>query len=167
MLSPELEKIISAQSRGSCRECGETAPAAITKSGLCYECDCRRRGRPTVEEHHPRGRAHPETIEVPGNPHKVISEKERVRPAILKKPSDDPLLEAARLAAIISEQAETINECKHKCNCDCHSKWREEFIAFIAKSGKWIVNMLLALAGWLTKKFGKNWHDGFSFPRFS
>ena len=167
MLSPEFEKIIFTRPRGACRQCGETAPAAITKSGLCYECDCRRRGQTTVEDHHLRGRAHPETTDLPGNPHKVISEKERVRDPLLKQSSDNPLLEAARIVAIVSEQAETINECKHKCKCDCHSKWREQFIAFIAKAGKWVVNILLALAGFLLKKFGENWHHGFSFPRFS
>ena len=168
MLSPDFEKLVGARSRGSCAECGKTVPAAMTKHGLCQECFNQKRGKVTVEEHHLLGRDDPATMDLPVNVHCCVSRKGEARDPILKKTSDDPLIEAARMAAIINEAAETISECKNKCNCDCHySKWREQFIAFIAKAGKWVANMLLALAGWLIKKFGENWYDGFSFPRFA
>ena len=50
----------------------------------CYECASAARGRSTVEAHHllPRG-VSPETVEVPGNLHRELSERQRDTPVEL------------------------------------------------------------------------------------
>ena len=83
-----------------CAGCGETAPAALTQHGgeiWCYECIASVAGRPSVEQHHLAGRHNdPTTVPLPGNPHRLLSDEQRMWPAeTLRNPTGSPLRTAA------------------------------------------------------------------------
>lgn len=70
-----------------CATCGYNNPIGLEQSpdgSRCYECASAVRGRSTVEAHHilPRG-VSPETVDVPGNMHRELSEKQRDTPVAL------------------------------------------------------------------------------------
>jgi hypothetical protein len=165
-LSSDFEKVITGSSRGKCRECGEIAPAAMTKSGLCRECHCRKARKSVTEIHHPLGRQHKATIELPANVHAILTRKAECRNPLLKptqtanqdRSPPDPLETLARYAAAASEHCETIGERS--------DGWIAKVAAFFARVCQWASDCALALSAWLAKKFGDDWHKGFSFPEF-
>lgn len=70
-----------------CATCGYSNPVGLEQSPegpRCYECASTQRNRSTVEAHHilPRG-VSPETVDVPGNLHRELSEKQRDTPVEL------------------------------------------------------------------------------------
>jgi hypothetical protein len=165
-LSRDLEKLIASMPRGQCRECGETAPASMTKPGLCRECRCRKAGKSVTEIHHPLGRQRKATIELPANVHAILTRKAECRNPLLKPTKTanqhrsplDPLETFARYAAAASEHCETIGERS--------DGWIATVAAFFSRVCHWASDCALALSGWLAKKFGDDWHKGFSFPEF-
>ncbi len=83
-----------------CRNCDETNPHALTGTAPnigCYECHATAGERSPVEAHHPAGQHNaPETVEVPGNDHRVLSADQQLWPTdTLRNPNGSPLLRAA------------------------------------------------------------------------
>jgi len=83
-----------------CTSCGETNRAALSHKAekiICYECDLKASGRPTIEQHHFAGRRNdPLTVPIPGNDHRILSDCQRDWPTdTLRNSSASPLLTAA------------------------------------------------------------------------
>ena len=80
-----------------CEACGWNDQKALVKTqrGVrCYECELLAQGKATSEHHHHLGRViGPATVEVPGNIHRDLSERQRDWPAeVRSNPERDPLL---------------------------------------------------------------------------
>ena len=88
----------------TCSQCGETLLDALTaqRGGpVCYECLARARGRPTVEWHHPTGKANDPAMVVglPGNLHRALDAMKDIWPdEVRKNPDGDPLVRIIQLA---------------------------------------------------------------------
>jgi len=97
-----------------CRQCGEAALAALqrdTEGIICYECDRARRGKRTVENHHPLGKANDmnTTIGVPGNFHRQLSAMQADWPeAVRNNPTRDPLLWVVAVALAVRDFASVL-----------------------------------------------------------
>jgi hypothetical protein len=123
-----------------CSNCLETATAALisTPDGIyCYECFCKRQGRSPVEDHHPAGQHNmPETVRIPGNDHRVLSEMQRTWPEeTLRNPDGSPLL---RMAA-------------------CVRGWIDVLYLIIERVVGWIPRSLERLDALLTERDGSGW----------
>ena len=80
--------------------CGETNPFTLTGRDpdiSCYEHDLLRVGKKSYEAHHVAGKHNADvTVDVPGNDHRVLSERQRFWPDdTLRNPEHSPLLVAA------------------------------------------------------------------------
>ncbi len=97
-----------------CRQCGETAIAALQRDAegiICYECDRPRRGKRTTEDHHPLGKANDmdTTIGVPGNFHRQLSAMQADWPEVVRNnPTRDPLLWIAAVALAVRDFANVL-----------------------------------------------------------
>jgi hypothetical protein len=81
-----------------CRLCGEKDPGALTGAYpdiLCYEC--RSGPKHSREAHHVAGRANDQiTVDLPGNVHRIVSDRQADWPRrTLTNPDQSPLLRAA------------------------------------------------------------------------
>lgn len=155
-LSTRFEMAVRMASKGACRECGETAAPALTRDGCCYECQLRRAGRSASEEHHVLGRSCPLTVEIPANIHRQISARTECRPAVLKRPSADPLVEGARIATIIAELIETGADYVRR-----HSlpDWLAALADIAAALCRRLAHNLLLSAA----RLDPGWHEGMEF----
>lgn len=97
-----------------CRQCGETAIAALQRDAegiICYECDRARKRKRTTEDHHPLGKANDmnTTIGVPGNFHRQLSAMQADWPeAVRNNPTRDPLLWIAAVALAVRDFASVL-----------------------------------------------------------
>ncbi len=134
--SPELQRQLRGKESEPCPVCGEPNPAALTKHGVCYACHLAASGKPDVEAHHPIGRKNgPETITVPANLHRALSEGQAVWPAALRtNPEHDPLVTIAQIVRAVADWAVWL-----AVRCERISDW------------------LLALALWLRDRLGPHW----------
>lgn len=140
-----------------CPECGERMAAAILKSGLCYECDLKRRGRLPEENHHVIGRDVDTTAIIPANLHRALSHKQEQRMLILKGPSDDPLIQVARIVTIVAELFETGVE-----YVEAHDlpEWLAGLGTIAAELCRQAADQLLAIAHSLMTEHGADWWKG-------
>jgi hypothetical protein len=153
-LSTKFESLVSSRSKGTCPECGEVDPAAMTSLGICYECLCRRAGRSTTENHHVFGQDDPLTTGVPGNFHRGVNVRQAARQPLLKQRSEDPLVEAARLFTTIAELAEVGADRAPRAGWE----WLSELLRIIANASRSAADRLLALYGRLVEEHGPDWH---------
>jgi len=102
-MTTSIQKAVRAEKRARtlgddprCPICGETTQAALvtTDDGIyCYECHCEKQGKATTEAHHHLGRAiDPNTVTIPGNIHRALSDRQRDWPMEARQnPERDPL----------------------------------------------------------------------------
>lgn len=162
-LSTQFETALRMVAKGACRECGETAPPALTQDALCYECRSRRDGRSVTEEHHILGRSRPFrhlVSDLPGNLHRQISARAECRLKILKHPSENPLIEIARIVTAVAEIVETGADYAR----------RQELPDWLAKLGDIVGELcrraadnLLIAAAQMADRAGPDWHRGAEF----
>jgi len=135
-LSPALQRELRRKHHDPCPRCGEPNPAAITKAGICYACDLLARGRNQTEQHHPIGRKNgTETLTMPANMHRALSEAQATWPEPLRtNPEHDPLICIAQVIRAVAD-----------------------FSAWLAARGERISDWLLALSLWLRERIGLHW----------
>jgi hypothetical protein len=141
-------------------ECGEGRPDAITQGGRgpCYECSPTRIGSKQTEQHHPFGRYNKDvrkiTVEIPGNWHRVLDALRSKRPAILKRPGEEPLHQIAAIVVTIAEAVEAFSDFARR------QQW-PDWIAMLADvfahAGHLAADWLLILAGKLDARLGPTW----------
>src|SRR5215469_6280655 len=83
-----------------CAGCEETEPAALTgcvPNIICYECLSKSAKKSMTEFHHFAGRNNDSfTVPIPGNDHRILSERQRDWPQnTLRNPNGSPLLKAS------------------------------------------------------------------------
>lgn len=134
--SSVLQRELRRKDSGPCPDCGEPDPAAMTKHGACYACHLAATGKADVEAHHATGRKNgPETVTVPANLHRALSESQAVWPAVLKaNPDRDPLVTVAQIVRAVADWSAWLS-----ARCERISDW------------------LLALALWLRGRLGDRW----------
>jgi len=125
--------------------CGETSPFALTgvhPDIRCYEHHGELAGRLWLEAHHPAGRHNdPSTAPVPGNEHRVLSERQLLWPQeTLRNPDGSPLLRAAAWIR----------------------GWLDILWLILVRGVGWIPVFLEELDAWLREQFGPRWWDEFS-----
>lgn len=141
-----------------CSECGaKTLAGAILKSGICYECDLKARGRSTIEVHHIFGRDVGLTIAIPGNIHRAISQRQAARRPILKRTSDDPIIQIARLLTIAAELFEVAADYLMLNN---FPDWLANFCNVLAQLCRRAADQLLTIAKGLIDEHGIDWWNG-------
>jgi hypothetical protein len=123
----------------ACATCGYANPVALEETlqgWRCYDCANAERGRSAVEAHHilPRGVA-PETVDLPGNLHRELSEKQRETPGVL--------IEAARSNPLAMATIILIG--------------LRDFIAIIVTWLSKIINFLRGLLPHLDAELGPDW----------
>lgn len=153
-LSTKFEISVSSRSKGTCTECDEVDPAAMTRHGICYECFLRRAGKPTTEKHHVFGRDDPLTADLPGNFHRAVNARQAARQALLKQRSEDPLVEAARLITTIAELSEVGAEWALRAEWE----WLSKLLTIIADASRSAADRLLALCGRMVEEHGPEYH---------
>jgi hypothetical protein len=126
-----------------CALCTETDPIALTGTHpviLCYEHAAQQSGRSPIEQHHPDGRHNdPTTLPLPGNEHRILSDKMRDWPIeTLRNPDGSPLLKAA--AAIRS--------------------FLDYLVVLIDRVLVWIPPFLEQLDFYLREELGERWWEG-------
>jgi hypothetical protein len=153
-LSTKFESLVSSRSKGTCPECGEVDPAAMTSLGICYECLCRRAGRSTTENHHVFGQDDPLTTGVPGNFHRGVNVRQAARQPLLKQHSDDLLVDTARLFTTIAELSEVGADWALRVEWE----WLSKLLRIIADASRSRADQHLALYGRLVEEHGPEYH---------
>jgi len=92
-----------------CEVCGWAGLEALTTGpdGVrCYECHAAGRGRTTTERHHIMGKANdPTTVQVPGNLHRGLSDRQMDWPSELRTNAErDPLVWLAQALRGLTDQ---------------------------------------------------------------
>jgi hypothetical protein len=159
-LSTRLELALRMTAKGVCKECGETAPPALTRAGLCYECKCRREGRPVVERHHVLGRGSPLTVDLPANIHRQLSARAECRPAILKRRCENPLIDIARIVTAVAEIAETGADFVRRHDLP---EWLATVADIAAALCRRAADNLLIAAARVADRAGSDWYRGAEF----
>jgi hypothetical protein len=146
-------------------KCGESRPEAMTRNGICYECQRTRQGCKPTELHHPFGRGNPHvdaiTAEIPGNWHRVLDARRAQRPEIPKRPGGNPLHQIAAIAATFGEGADAVADFARR------QKWPEWVAALcgiFAHGGQKVADWLLILAGKLDERLGPAWAEELGMP---
>jgi hypothetical protein len=130
-----------------CAHCGWSASTALIRSEdgtvVCYECHQLAAGRQPVEAHHHLGRAvDPTTVDVPGNLHRDLSDRQYDWPAeVRRNPSRDPLLWLA--AACLGQ--------------------RDQFAWWVSQLSH-IADWLVALSQALQREVGPDWAVAWNLP---
>jgi hypothetical protein len=140
-----------------CPQCGDRTLGAMLKSGICYECDLRARGLPSVEAHHIIGRDVDLTILIPANLHRAISQRQAARRPILKRPSDDPLIQIARCVTITAELFEVGADYLTVNDFIC---WLASLCTVLANLCRRAADQLLTIAHSLIEQHGPDWWEG-------
>ena len=142
-LSPKTrQRIRSAKRRAKrganarCARCEYAEPTALQTVTLCYECAAWVQGQSPVEQHHPFGRSNdPSRIGVPGNPHRVFSDRMQDWESELQHGDPaDPLLWIARLLRSLKDAAE-----------------------WVVDRADDLIHFLLRLRQWLIENHGAQW----------
>jgi hypothetical protein len=128
-----------------CKLCGESDPAALTGTTpniVCYECQTKKSGKSTIEQHHPAGRNNDSfTVPIPANDHRILSDRQQDWPEqTLRNPKGDPLLKIAATVRGVMDM----------------------FIELIRRTLGWIPEFLEALADFLVEELGNNWWEKMS-----
>lgn len=130
--------------------CGESRPEALIADSspiMCYECDRKKHGKPTVEHHHVAGKSNsPVTIPVAANDHRARLSVDQYNwpKKTLENPNGSPLLAAA---ASIRGFADTL-------------------FYLIEVFLLWIPEMLENLDAVLVKTLGPNWWTGTEMEKY-
>lgn len=124
--------------------CGESKPLALVPGSnptLCAECDRKKKGKTTVDNHHPAGKANdPTTVPIPVNDHRAeLSEAQADwPPGTLENSDGDPLLAcAARIRGFVDTVVYLI----------------KKLLLPVADALEWLQNFLL-------EKLGPKWWVG-------
>src|SRR5207237_8472822 len=137
-----------------CR-CDEIRPNAITRHGICYECQRERQGCKRTERHHPFGRGNPEidaiTADIPGNWHRVLEALRANRPENLKRPGSNPLHQIAAVVATFGEAAGALAE---YAQLEKWPDWVAALCGIFATAVQSVADWLLILAGKLDDELG-------------
>jgi len=126
-----------------CTKCDERDPAALTGSYpniVCYEHLAQSQGRSWTEGDHTAGRHNDPTpiVEMPGNDHRIKSDRMRAWPEkTLRNPDRSPLLRAAATLR----------------------GWIEALRLILERGVAWIPSFLERLDEWLTQHHGSGWWD--------
>ena len=131
--------------------CGESRPEALIEGSdpmICAACDREKRGRKTMDNHHPFGKANsPFTIPVPVNDHRAdLSVAQQDWPEeTLRNANGSPLLAgAARIRGFV-----------------------DTVLHLIEKGLLWAAELLESLNAFLVEKFGPKWWIGTPLERFA
>lgn len=131
--------------------CGENRPQALIPGSnptICAACDRKRKGKTTMDKHHPAGRANsPMTVPIPVNDHRAcLSVAQADWPSqTLENPDRCPLLAAAA----------GVRGCI-------------DTIIYLVKNGLlWIANMLEKLSAFLRTKLGPKWWINTELQQFA
>jgi hypothetical protein len=134
-----------------CAYCGESRPAAlIAKSDptICAACDRKKKGKTTVDNHHPFGKANnPTTIPIPVNDHRAeLSTAQQDWPKETREnPDGDPVLAGAA----------------------CIRGFVDTVVYLIKKGLLWIAEALEWLSAFLVQKLGPKWWVDTFFEQFA
>lgn len=130
-------------------KCGESrVKALVGKTGICVECQRRKNGRATFDNHHVAGRRNCRTtVAVPVNDHRArLSEDQRDWPyCTLENPEGCPLLTAAACVRGFIDMIHYLTD---------------EFLF-------WIAEILETLSLWLRERLGPGWWEKTPVERFS
>ena len=152
---------------GNSKKCGcdEIRPNAITRHGICYECQRERQGCKRTERHHPFGRGNPDidaiTAEIPANWHRILDALRANRPENLKRPGGNPLHQIAAVVATLGEAASALAEF---ARAQRWPDWVATLCEIFADAGENVASWLLILAGKLDDQLGANWAENFGMP---
>jgi hypothetical protein len=129
-----------------CSGCGYADTEALqpdSAGAVCYECARLREGQSAVERHHVLGKANSEeTVLMPGNLHRWLSDQQRDWPEELQRNDwRDPLLTIAAVIRAITD-----------------------FAVWIARHGEQFADWLLQLRSWLVQNFGPRWWEQAQLP---
>jgi hypothetical protein len=130
-----------------CASCEETDPRCLRRVGdvvLCSECENTQTGRARVERHHVAGQHNlPDTVPIPGNDHRVLSDAQVNWPKeTLRNPDGSPVLKAA--AALRG--------------------WLDVLRLIIDRTVGWIPEFLERLDAWLREHVGPRYWTLPGFP---
>jgi len=144
-----------------CTQCGCADLAALQRDRegaiICYECACKRDGRSTVERHHPIGRMLDETIEMPGNDHRCLSDAQRRWPAgVLTNDTHDPLMFAAGMVL-------ALRDCATVLRGDADTPARR-FMDWLATHADQLAGWLWLLQAKLSTALGPTWWRALKLP---
>jgi hypothetical protein len=130
--------------------CGESRPEALIAKGdpiICAACDRKKKGKTTMDNHHPFGKANnPTTIPVPVNDHRAdLSTVQYDWPEETREnPDGSPLLAAAA----------------------CLRGFVDTVVYLIRKSILWIAEALEWLNAFLLEQLGPQWWVGTPLEQF-
>jgi hypothetical protein len=124
--------------------CDETDPRALTGTDpfiVCYEHERLAAGRSWTEADHRAGRYNwADTVDVPGNDHRVLSDMQQAWPHdTLRNQDGSPLLQAAA----------------------CVRGWLDVLRLIIQRTVGWVPTFLEALDAWLRTRLGDPWWKDF------
>lgn len=134
-----------------CASCGETRPEALipgSKPMICAECQRKRNGMSTTDDHHVAAEANmPETIPTSVNDHRAdLSVAQHDWPKrTLENPDGSPLLKAA----------------------GCVRGFMDYLIYLVKKFLHWIPEMLEKLDAFLVEAIGQKWWIGTPLEQFA
>jgi hypothetical protein len=137
------EALLAPGPKGRCT-CGEDRDAAMIWAGKCYRCHRRQIGLPEFEEHHWRGRRHPDdTVDLPVNEHRVIDALRQARHPLLIQPTGDPLVDVDGLMMQLVELAEMTTAAAERRQVP---QWKGRFAEILAQEGREAAERLLSLS---------------------
>lgn len=133
-----------------CRDCGERDPSLLVAGShpkRCEGCYRERKGRSTIDDHHPAGHVNSEfSMPVVANMHRKLTDLQTDWPLeTLQNPSGCPL---RRAAACLRGFVETFKEMAHR-------------LLF------WVIDLLEAASDWFLERYGPNWWIGSPLERWA
>lgn len=130
-----------------CRICGFADRAALQRDGdgiICYECASALGGRPTIEDHHPIGKANDmnTTVGLPGNFHRMVDAAKVAWPdEVRSNTTHDPLLLVAAIGFAI-----------------------RDFANAVVYYAQYIIDWILRFRTALVTQYGDLWWSAFALP---
>lgn len=134
----------------TCSICGESRPEALIPNSeptLCARCERKQKGKTTVDQHHPAGRANdPMTVPVDVNDHRAILSvaQHDWEKDLLQNPDGCPLKAGAA----------RIRGCT-------------DTILYVLSLADYVVQLLIALSTFLKEHLGPKWWKGTPLERFA
>ena len=146
-------------------KCGESRPDAMTRHGRRYECTLARAGRKRTELHHPFGRDNPVVekiaVAIPGIWHRVLDARRNGRPAILRRPGDNPLHQIAAIVVTLGEAADAFADYARR---EQWPEWAARLADLFGQVAHSAADWLLILAGNLDVQLGPLWAEKLEMP---
>ena len=144
-----------------CEVCGFANVDALQRDRrariICYECASSRDGRSTIERHHPIGHVLDETIDIPGNLHRILSVKQSAWPlAVRTNRNRDPLAIVAGACLTLRDVASTAPATEGTAIRSC--------LDWFAKHAHRFASWLVLLSQTLTEIFGDAWWREIGMP---